>query len=191
MMRHLLVIVLVGVVAAGCGAGASASTDQPVTTTSAADPDDPSAPTDASLAANDGFLVVPDGYADCGSSILTSGWPTTTVFNPEVELTCLNEAIGSNTSSQYAYWGRDGAGGIDGTIIRVNASQPLTFIDYTVDSSGNVGNRIYACVELESDIAQLPVCVHPEETADPGAGTSEPTQRSEDGRQPPRSRDRG
>jgi hypothetical protein len=190
MTRHLLIVVLVALLATACNAPSSASTDQPATT-SATDPDDPSAPTGGSLAANEGFLVVPDGYEDCGASILSSGSPTTTVFDPEVELTCLNEAIESNTPSQYAYWGRDEAGSITGTIIRVNASQPFTLIDYTVDSAGNVDSSVYECFELESDDDQLPVCVLPDEAVNRGGGPSEPTQpRSGDSR-PPRSGSRG
>jgi hypothetical protein len=142
---------IVAALLAGCG------TDQAASSTT--EQVDPGVPTGAALAANEVFIVsMPDGYADCGTTVLTSGWPTTTVFNPETTLTCLNDAIASGTPSQYAYWGRDGTGGIEGVIIRVQAEAPIALIAYSVDATGAVTSQERTCSQLTSGIQEPPTC---------------------------------
>lgn len=185
-MRRLIVTLALALLVASCSGGGTSTTSEGETTLPT-NPDDPTAPTSGALAANEGFLAIPVGFADCGISVLTSGWPTTTAFNPETDLACLSEAIASQIPSQYAYWGRDGSEGISGVIIRVNESSPLTFIDYTVDPSGNVESTVYTCVDLETDFARPPVCINPEEAGDQSAGSSDsmPSDPRTDGRRPP------
>jgi hypothetical protein len=150
-MRPGVALLVAAVLMSGCGTdtGASSSTQA----------DDPGVPTEAALAANEIFIVsMPDGYADCGATVLTSGWPTTTAFNPESALTCLNDAIATGTPSQYAYWGRDGTGGITGAIIRVQEDTPIEFIEYSVDAVGTVTSQQRTCSELTSGFQQPPIC---------------------------------
>jgi hypothetical protein len=187
-MRRVALTLALALLVAACSSGTSTTTEPE--TTQPANPDDPTAPSSVALAANEGFLAIPVGFADCGVSVLTSGWPTTTAFNPETDLACLNEAIDSRLPSQYAYWGRDESGGISGVIIRVNESSPLTFVDYAVDASGNVESTVYTCVDLETDVARPPICVNPEETGGESSGSSDSTpsdQRSDGRRQSDRS----
>ncbi len=149
-MKALIALLVIGMLAAACGTSSEPSSTEP---------GDPGVPTEAALAANEVFLVeMPAGYADCGATVLTSGYPTTTVFNPDVSLTCLNAAIESGTPSQYAYWGRDGTGGISGAVVRLGEDASLTVIDYRVDSEGKVASTSQQCDELESDVMQPPVC---------------------------------
>ncbi len=184
-MGRWAVVLAIALVAAGCSGGGSSTTTEVQTTASTA-PDDPTAPTSESLAANEGFLTLPTGFADCGATILTSGWPTTTVFNDEITLSCLNDAIASQTASQYVYWGRDQTGGISGLIIRVNTLGVLTVIDYTVDAAGNVESSDQTCAELQSGMGQPPVCATPADSAGGSVETTVPGRSQSD-----HSRDRG
>ena len=88
---------------------------------------------DAAIATNDELLLVPDGYADCGSINLASGWPTTTVFNVEVLGECIAQAAASGEPAQMAFFGRDSEGGIVGSIVRVGGTDRIRVIDYHID----------------------------------------------------------
>jgi len=149
-VKAIVTLLVIGMLAAACGTSSAPSTTEP---------EDPGMPTEVALAANEVFLVeMPAGYADCGATVLTSGWPTTTAFNPDTSLSCLNAAIESGTPSQYAYWGRDGTGGISGSVVRLKEDASLTVIDYHVDSEGNVSSTSQDCHELKTDVMQPPVC---------------------------------
>jgi hypothetical protein len=149
-VRALITLLAIGMLVAACGTSPEPSSTEP---------EDPGVPTEAALAANEVFLVeMPAGYADCGATVLTSGYPTTTAFNPDVSLTCLNRAIETGTPSQYAYWGRDGTGGISGAVVRLGEDASFTVIDYRVDSEGKVTSTSQQCDELGPDVMQPPVC---------------------------------
>jgi hypothetical protein len=157
-MRVFIAVIAVALLLAACSGTGTTSTTGTGSSSSPAGPDDPTAPTEDSLAANESFLAVPAGYQDCGETVLTSGWPTTTLYFAETELACINDAIASHTPSQYVYWGRDGNGGVTGTIIRVNPTGPLSVIGYTVDSTGTVVSSERSCADIAGDVGQPPVC---------------------------------
>ncbi|NNF11415.1 MAG: hypothetical protein HKN74_14145, partial [Acidimicrobiia bacterium] len=103
---------------------ASCSTSD--TTATTADPSVGTPATDQALAAAEAFRAVPDGYQDCGHTNLTSGWPTTTIFNAEIGAVCITDAAASGTRSQQSFSGRDNAGGLDGRIVRVEGIEDIT-----------------------------------------------------------------
>ncbi len=84
------------------------------------DPQEGTAPTPAALEADTAIRAIPDDYTDCGDTNLSSGWPTTTAFFPEVDAECIMAATDSGEPSQHSFFGRDNQGGINGTILRVN-----------------------------------------------------------------------
>lgn len=122
------------------------------------EPTESLAPTDAALAANERFLEVPNDLLDCGATVLTSGWPTTTVFNPEISSRCILDAAQAKEPAQYAYWGRDGTGGITGVVIRVNELSPITVVEYSVDAAGGLDSAEEPCAALETESLEPPQC---------------------------------
>jgi len=104
------------------------------------------------------FRVVPDGYADCGSTNLASGWPTTTAFFAEDGAACILGAAASGEPSQRAFYGRDTRGGIQGSIYRVQGLGDISMIEYYVDPSGSITSREEACTSLEASFAGPPSC---------------------------------
>jgi hypothetical protein len=140
------------------GAGCSDNNPEGAESTSPADPTESTAPTDAALAAGEAFRVVPGGHDDCGATVLTSGWPTTTAFNSEIAAQCIVAAAVSGDPAQYAVWGRDGRGGIVGTIIRVDGPDMIVFIDFAVDPEGRTDSSDAPCRELASSPFAPPVC---------------------------------
>lgn len=125
------------------------------TATTVSIPED-GAPTDEAVAADQEFRVVPDGFADCDSVVLTSGWPTTSVY-VESRNDCILEAAASGTPAQYSYTGRDLAGGMAGTILRVLGPGEILMIDYAVSPSGTVTDEETTCAELTTQ-ELLPAC---------------------------------
>lgn len=118
----------------------------------AADP--AGAPTEAAIDAANAFTQTPVGYVDCGVSVLTSGWPTTTMYVAEVA-TCILEAV---EPAHYAYWGRDQLGGAEGAVIRLEASGKFLQIDFRVDDQGDIDSEQSTCSSLTSDPFEPPRC---------------------------------
>lgn len=114
--------------------------------------------TDAAKEADEVLRVVPDGYTNCGTTNLTSGWPTTTAFVSQMGAQCILDAAAKGERAQQAFNGRDDAGGIDGTIIRVDGPETITMITYHVDDTGSVTSTEAACPELQSPPLAPPTC---------------------------------
>jgi hypothetical protein len=110
-------------------------------------------------AMNNDFILVPGDLLDCGTSILTSGWPTTTVFVAEIAAECILAAANSGTAAQHTFWGRDDRGGIDGTIIRVDGPGAITAVDYYIDPEGNLTSSDTTCQELSVGSFEPPACL--------------------------------
>jgi hypothetical protein len=80
------------------------------------------------------------------------------MFNPEVAAGCNVAAAAAGSPAQYAFWGRDGVGGIAGTIIRVEGPGEITFIEYTVDEDGDSASAETPCQELAIISFEPPGC---------------------------------
>ncbi len=164
--RLMVLLAAIVVLVAGCGDDATEETEpvdgSSAPTQAATEQTEPaatdSAPTQTAMDSNEEFLAVPGGYADCGATILTSGWPTTTAFNPELSSECILDAAGAGDTAQQAFWGRDNVGGIDGTILRVEGPGEITSIAYHVDPDGNVASSQQECSALESISFEPPSC---------------------------------
>ena len=152
MRRLLLPAVLISVAAVACTGGEGDTTTIPT------DPSFGTPATDAAKQADEVMRAVPDGYADCGTINLTSGWPTTTAFVAEFSAQCINEAAASGEQAQQVFNGRDDAGGMDGTIIRVDGPGAITMITYHVDEAGSTTRAETTCNELESPPFAPPTC---------------------------------
>ncbi len=148
MLRWGIVVLIVGLLAA-CGDNPAGEDE---------DPGGSQPPTEEAMAANAEFLAPPIGYEDCGTTVMTSGWPTTTSYNAEISARCILDAADVNSLAQYGYWSRDGRGGIQGVVIKVNAASPLTVTEYGVDSEGAVSSVSENCSLLTSDSFQPPSC---------------------------------
>ncbi len=116
------------------------------------------APTERALEANEDHLRTPTGLVDCGSTVMTSGWPTTTAFNPSVSATCIMDAAEKGEPAQYSYWWRDGSGGLHGVIIRVNGPEDLRAMEYTISADGIVEGVFDPCDALEVVDGEPPFC---------------------------------
>ena len=166
------VLLLVAAVAACTGDGADPSTTRAAPTEpSTAGPTTAGAtvapatapplgtpPTDAALAAHRLFEVPPAGYLDCGSQVLTSGWPTTTAYFNESADQCLLDAAGTGTLAQHVTWGRDDRGGLDGTILRVLGLDEIVRIEYHVTADGELTSGEGPCPALMVDFISPPAC---------------------------------
>lgn len=148
MRRWGFALAVLAIVAGACSNSASEETE----------PTGSVAPTEQAMAANDELLRIPAGLADCGTTVLTSGWPTTTAFNPEVSASCIMSAVETGVPSQYAYWFRDGAGGLQGVIVRVEGPDSLLFMEYNVDEAGILTGLFEPCAGLETVGFNPPGC---------------------------------
>ncbi len=117
---------------------------QPDTTEWTPPPDDPGQPSPAAIDANTAFRVVPAGLADCGTRVLSSGWPTTTATPPGIT-DCIVDAAATGQAAQFSYSTRDHANGAWGRIYRVEPGGTLVVIAYTVDPSGRVASDRTPC----------------------------------------------
>ena len=113
-------------------------------TTWTAPADDPTQPSPAAVAADRQFRTVPAGHLDCGTAILTSGYPTTTAPAPG-RIECIVEAAAASTPAQYAYTARDLANGMTGMLFRVAPGGATQRIEYRVDPDGVVESTTFAC----------------------------------------------
>jgi len=137
-------------------AGACANGDS--TDTTAGSSVDGVATSDAAQAVDEAFRAVPDGYADCGSVNLSSGWPTTTAFFSEVRGLCMAEAADSGERSQQSFHARDNQGGRHGAILRVNGPGDIVMIDYRVDGQGIIASTETTCSRLDTPATGPPTC---------------------------------
>jgi hypothetical protein len=166
-MRGVYTSALAVMVAAVVLVGCSDTTEEPDATAGAessvsveqTDPLLGTPPTAEAEATNNDFILVPVDVLDCGTSILTSGWPTTTVFVAEIEAECILAAAKSGTPAQQTFWGRDDRGGIDGTIIRVDGPGAVTAVDYDIDPEGNLISGDTTCQELSVGSFEPPACL--------------------------------
>lgn len=149
-IRRLAVVLGIGLLTASCALRAS---DTPTTVSGQDVP-----PTELAQDADESIRVVPDGYADCGTTLLSSGWPTTTAYLPEVSASCIVEAVATGNRAQYSYTQRDNAGGIQGTIVRVEGQGSVTELSYTVDAEGNSTTVRVTCASLLVADFAPPVC---------------------------------
>ncbi|MGI9666534.1 MAG: hypothetical protein ACR2N2_05465 [Acidimicrobiia bacterium] len=115
-------------------------------------------PSEAAVEANEAMQALPDGYADCGTVSLSSGWPTTTAYFAEVRGQCIAEAVITGNPSQQAFSGRDNEGGIVGTIVRVNGPGDIVVVDYRIDVTGTVASSESRCAKLDSTGVGPPTC---------------------------------
>ena len=143
---------LISIAAAACTAGGDDTTTLPT------EPTNGTPATDAAKQADEVMQAVPDGYTDCGTTNLTSGWPTTTAFVAEFSAQCINDAAASGEKAQQAFNGRDDAGGMDGTIIRIDGPGAITMITYHVDEAGSTTSTETTCQELELPPLAPPTC---------------------------------
>lgn len=111
--------------------------------------DDPTQPSPAAVAADREFRTVPAGHLDCGTAILTSGFPTTTAPLPG-RVDCIVEAAAASTPAQYAHTARDLANGMTGMLFRVTVGGATQRIEYTVDPGGVVQSTTFACAGFGS-----------------------------------------
>ena len=156
MTRRLLPIV-VGVVmfsATACG-----TSDQRADPTTVGDSGIPAS--DSAVAADEALRAVPDGYTDCGSVSLSSGWPTTTMYSAEMRGQCIADAQVSGDPAQQAFSGRDNIGGIVGTITRVNGLGDFTVINYRIDEAGSATTTETTCTEFDTESSGPPTCPAP------------------------------
>lgn len=115
----------------------------------------------ATRQADEEFRVVPDGYTDCGSTNLASGWPTTTAFLTEDGAACILGAAATGEPSQQAFYGRDTDGGIRGWIYRVHGLGDLSIIEYYVEPGSSTTSTEEKCTSLGTSFAGLPPCETP------------------------------
>ena len=106
-------------------------------------------PSIAAVDADRSFRAVPTSHADCGSVVTTSGWPTTTT-TPTDATDCIVAAAASGTPSQYAVTGRDFAGGMEGSIFRIDGPGEIVAVHYTVEPEGTVTFTERRCGSLTS-----------------------------------------
>ncbi len=137
------------------GAGCSLRSSGPSTTI---DPGLGVAPTQAALDADEVMRQVPSGYVDCGTTVLSSGWPSTTAYVSEQSAACIVEAASAGSRAQHAYTHRDHAGGIEGTIIRVEGSASILMLTYHIDDQGNATTTDVTCEALDVPQFEPPVC---------------------------------
>lgn len=115
----------------------------------------------AVLDADAAVRSVPDGWLACGDTNLASGWPTTTIYLPQVAAQCIVEAAGSGDPAQHAVYGRTGDGGITGSVIRVDGPGSVVIVNYAIDPQGGMTSTQTACSSLELPPLAPPVCARP------------------------------
>ena len=146
---------MVAVVLIVVGAGCALRSDGPSTTV---DPALGVAPTQLALDADTTMREVPSGYRDCGTTVLSGGWPSTTVYVSEQSAAWIVEAANAGSLAQHAYTHRDHAGGINGTIIRVEGPASILMLTYHIDDQGNPTTTDVACETLDVPQFEPPVC---------------------------------
>jgi hypothetical protein len=99
--------------------------------------DEQGTPSTAAVEADRAFRTVPTSHADCGSVVTTSGWPTTTT-TPLDATDCIVAAAASGKLSQYSVTGRDLAGGMEGSMFRIDGPGEIVAVHYTVEPEGTV-----------------------------------------------------
>ncbi len=156
-MRPAAFVVILAIGLASCSSTDTTKTTTDTTATTA-DSSVGTPATDQALAAGEAFRAVPDGYLDCGHTNLSSGWPTTTVFDSEIGAVCITEAARTRTPSQQSFSGRDNAGGLDGRILRVEGASEVTMITYHIEPDGAVSSTRVTCQELTEPISEPPLC---------------------------------
>ena len=114
---------------------------------------------DRAIASDEEMRVAPGGYLDCGSVNLTSGWPTTTALNIEVQGECITEAAASGEPAQQGFSGRDNEGGIVGSIVRVSGAEDITVIGHHIDAEGVVTSSEAMCAGLDTSGIGPPTCL--------------------------------
>ena len=149
MRRGVAVLAVLAVLVSSCDDGSSEETEP----AGASQP-----PTERALFANEEHLRTPAGFADCGSTVMTSGWPTTTAFNPEISAQCIMDAALLGQPSQYSYWWRTGAGGLQGVVIRVAGPDDIRAMEYTVGADGILDGVFEPCSSLEIIHGEPPFC---------------------------------
>ena len=150
-VRRIVVVLWLASALAGCslrGTGPSTTID----------PGNSIPPTQAAVEADEAMRVVPDGYLDCGTTSLTSGWPTTTMYVGEISAVCILDAANAGVPAQYSYTSRDNAGGVTGTILRVDGVEMIVELDYRVDDEGNPTTTELTCTSLTGDDHEPPSC---------------------------------
>lgn len=145
----LIALVLIAISATACDDRSSVSST---------DDADGTPVSDLAVAADEEARLVPAGYADCGSVNLTSGWPTTTVFNVAAQGECITQAEASGEPAQHAFSGRDNEGGMVGSIVRVSGPEDVTVISYHIDPEGVVTISTTTCVGLQTSGIGPPTC---------------------------------
>ena len=116
------------------------------------------APTEAALAADAAQRAVPAGRLDCGSVIITAGWPTT-VPADTTGARCIVDAAQQGVPAQYAVTGRDFEGGMAGRVFEVDEPGPISVTIYSVSPEGNVGTSGNGCGSLRFvENSPTPVC---------------------------------
>ncbi len=120
-------------------------------------------PTEAALAADRDMRRVPAGYEDCGSTIPTSGWPTTTVALPG-RTDCILAAAVAGSPASYSVTGRDHAGGMRGVIYRVDGPGLFQVIRYQTTTTGALTDSVESCADFIAPESQYdePTCSPPE-----------------------------
>ncbi len=135
---------------------APSTTGEPTTWTPP--PDDPTQPSPAAVAADRKLRTVPAGLVDCGTAVLTSGYPTTTT--PPLGLTdCIILSAQGATPAQYSHSGRNQANGMSGALYRFTTAGGAQRIDYTVDRVGAVNSITIACVGFGPGSRHAPACL--------------------------------
>jgi hypothetical protein len=150
---------VMGACSASVDPSASEPGDDPAATASTT-LDDGMPPSDEALTADEAMRVVPDGYVDCGTVVLTSGWPTTTIFAPDAAA-CILDAADRGRPAQQAFTGRDQTGGMEGWLIRVDGPAGITMVEYRIDADGGTTSAETSCTTLETTPMGPPVCPEP------------------------------
>ena len=154
----LAVVMMVAIVMGACSASDDPGVTEPGEGSAATAGD--GTPSDPALTADETMRAVPDGYVDCGTVVLTSGWPTTTIFTPDAAA-CILDAADRGRPSQQAFTGRDHTGGMEGWLIRVEGPEAITMVSYRIDADGGTATATTSCTSLETSPIGPPVCPEP------------------------------
>ena len=150
-----VVAMAVLIISAGCtnsGVGDTTTTDATVG----------NSPTEAAQQANNEIRAVPDGHFDCD----TAGPPYTTTtlgefFAREVLGRCIFDAAGSGEPAVQSFYAGDNAGGIDGTIVRIDGPNDITVTTYHIDDAGHSNSTDTECPDLAASPTSPPMCAFP------------------------------
>jgi hypothetical protein len=119
-------------------------------------------PTDEVLATVEALpeLVGDDDWDDCGLRWLTSGFPTTTAWQPWPDEGCLAAAHAQGRGARQWFFSRDGDGGAAGWALEMDESGLVTQTDvaYAPDASVERSSTTCTVAELELGFAMPPRC---------------------------------